>query len=283
MKAALFAIVAISLVSLVWGHAKLVDPTPWNPNPSKSSPCGGGSAPTAAATVWSQGAAVNIQWTVIAGDGTGPVRGSIDPTGGTSFTVPLPGIDGIASATTSVGDYNFAATVPNINCSLCTVQIMTDSNWFACATVQILPPGAPIAPIPQSCTTQYGLQYCDMQNGQDIAYEIGSNPLLTELSVAASTYYATINNTNVMTGGSDPNCQSAFKQYTCGNLFPVCGATTVCQYWCNQVRQYCQLTDTHQGLLPDCTTLPVDCPASTLSMGLFTIMALVVLLAGLFF
>ena len=69
-RVALFSATALALVATAFGHARLVVPAPWNPNPTKSAPCGG-STELAATATWVQGSTVTIQWQLIAPDGAG--------------------------------------------------------------------------------------------------------------------------------------------------------------------------------------------------------------------
>jgi len=73
------------LLQGVTGHAALVNPIPWNPNPSQTAPCGG-VVKSAPLTTLARNSDVNIVWNVIAGDGIGPVMLTFDATGGADPT-----------------------------------------------------------------------------------------------------------------------------------------------------------------------------------------------------
>lgn len=69
-RAALFTASAMALVAGVFGHARLLNPVPWNKGFSKTAPCGGGAKLPPSAT-WVFGEPVEIKWDLIAGDGAG--------------------------------------------------------------------------------------------------------------------------------------------------------------------------------------------------------------------
>jgi len=152
------AVVVLSLVVYVAGHAKLNDPLAWNPTPSKTQPCGGGAAfstlPNTAAgstDMLKGGQSWQFQWQLVAGDGSGPVHVRIDPNYGTTFSVSVGTAGGDSSTIVSgpdpnyidvLGTYTLKLTIPQgIVCTggtqgnLCSMQFYTDSGWYACATV----------------------------------------------------------------------------------------------------------------------------------------------------
>jgi len=138
-------LLCLSLVLLVSGHAVLKSPKPWNTAASKTSPCGGGTAPTASATTWVPGSTVQIQWQVIAGDGAGAVTVLINTANGNTFS----GTGTQIGNPTAVGTSNFAFTVPAVTCTgaggLCSVQVKSSSNWFSCTSVKIQAASTPVA------------------------------------------------------------------------------------------------------------------------------------------
>jgi len=69
-RAALFTASAMALVAGVFGHARLLNPVPWNKGFSKTAPCGGGSKLPPSAT-WVIGEKPQFKWDLIAGDGAG--------------------------------------------------------------------------------------------------------------------------------------------------------------------------------------------------------------------
>lgn len=110
----------LSFVSLTNAHARLVNPIPWNQNPSKTSPCGGGSLDASQIVRLVPGSQLTIIWQVIAADGGGTVTAGVDLTGGTNFALDT----GLSGSAPLVGSYTFQLTVPSTNCtgSYCTLS-----------------------------------------------------------------------------------------------------------------------------------------------------------------
>jgi hypothetical protein len=249
----------------VSSHAVSVSPIPWNPNPSKTSPCGVPAGTTPADQVVMtlvQGQPFTIQWHVVVGDGNGPVAMNIDPTGLQQFsngatTVPLSG-----NTPTNIGYYTFNATAPTITCTggptndMCTMQIFaTQTQWFSCATVKILQAGTvttPAATLPFTCQVASGLSFCTWMNGQNVIVPPGQLSAETLDSTVEATYQQNLANPMVFSTPNNPNCPGWYKKFLCGMSFQPCVNTTTPYSACNQAcintNNYCGLTELHQPL-----------------------------------
>jgi len=248
------------------GHAKLVTPLAWNANPSKTSPCGGGTAPTVEAASWDQGSTQTVTWTVVAGDGAGQLNLYFDPAGTTTFTgaaIPL-------GAPANVGTYEYTFTVPTtLVCtgpgSLCTAQVNSSSGWFACSSVKILAANTPpVPPPPPVCTIPTELVFCLSRNRHNIQIPAGQKPNAVDKSISG-TYAQNVKNVNVFANGNDTACQNAYKEFLCSSGLPACGTTTACKSLCRDALQTCGIQPSHADLYK-CDDGPDDCN-SAISFG----------------
>jgi len=215
--------------------------------------------PTSSNTVWIAGTVVNITWQIVAADGEGTVTLSLDPTGNTTFKNGV-----VIGTTTSVIVYNFTYTVPaNTVCTgpgkLCTIQVASSSNWFACASVLVTPAGIPPPPtVPvSSCVLATGLNFCSALNGHYVVVPTGVDPVALDATVA-STYTANLYNPNVFTTPNATGCAANYKALVCGDQFPFCTQSTVCQATCNAAISACTLTVAEKNLY-DCAQGPISC------------------------
>jgi len=153
MRVVFVAAVFLCLVSYVAGHAKLNVPLAWNPSPSKTAPCGGGTAfQTTISTdpnqdVLKTGTNWNFQWQLVAGDGNGLPQIGVDSNYGTNFlgigtATYISGPAGSDSSVTVLGVYTMSIAIPsNLVCTggvqgnLCSMQFKTPTGWYACATI----------------------------------------------------------------------------------------------------------------------------------------------------
>jgi len=251
-------VLLLSAVTLVAGHAVLTAPSAWNPQPSKTSPCGAGKAFTAAAATYSAGQTITLTWKVIAGDGTGPVTVSIDQAGGTNFVT-------VATATTSItttGTFSLSITLPTpLACTaangLCTLQAKSSSGWYSCTSFA-LPGASPVASSTgaagPTCTTAPTLKFCTQVSGKSIDYS--ANPQLDADSIADwdatvnSTYVQNIGSKLVFTHQHNDACLAGYKAFLCASEFPLCGTVSsgTCASSCAQVDTLCGVNATHAAL-----------------------------------
>jgi len=282
MKLLLSLFVSSLLIVSVYGHAKLVTPTAFNPNPSKAAPCGQGPLLPGPAAIWSPGSTQTLAWTVVAGDGTGPIRAFIDPKGVMSnfpTSVPANGVvpSGLTeilltgtTPTTTIA-YTFTLTVPNLQCegtAGCTIVVFSSSSWWACTAVNITnavrstnTSGSNfIAPTCQNAT---GLSFCTMVNNKQVSVPFGQT--LESLDNGANVSFAfNLANPKVFTTPSKGGCFSAYKYLICATMFRRCGTGLIaqcdyftgtypygcfCSHTCFQARDLCGLNATHSGLL----------------------------------
>ncbi|KAI8804215.1 hypothetical protein BJ742DRAFT_742200 [Cladochytrium replicatum] len=272
----------------VSGHAVMLDPSPWNRSPSKSSPCGGVNPPTMASASWVAGAQVSVTWSVIAGDGSGPVSFTIDQSGGTAnFSRTLQPADstGIFPAP-AVGTYLYTLNVPRgLNCTgggdgnnFCTLMAASSSNWFSCTYIQIFAtaPPVPDAPPTPSCiktnTAQAGsfLTFCNFMNGQYVEVQPGFTASAVD-QATSDTFKSYSANPNVFFNGNDTtNCQPRLKKALCELALPPCTKASLsgdadatskvrtdsvlCQETCNSTMAACGITVSHAALY-NCSTL----------------------------
>jgi len=256
-------------------HAVLTVPAAWNPNPSKTSECGGGTATGTPAAQWVRGATETINWHVIAADGEGPVYGYLDPQGGQNFgtgnsPVAINGASGvILTTTTDTTNYPIQITVPSdIECkgggnNLCTLQLVS-SGWYSCATVQICDNCTnEVIEIPHVCVqgdSAGSLNYCSFLDKMDVNITEHTTPAIQDVySEAAAASY--LPNPHVFLNGNDSTCRQLFNTFLCLVNMPPCDGNDgvshgVCQSMCNTVMQTCDLTPEHSGLY-DCSTYPV--------------------------
>jgi len=290
MSKVAIVLVFTALIALVAGHAVLNTPKPWNPSPSTNGPCGGGTQPTTAPTTWVAGTKATLKWMVIAGDGAGTVTFSLDSDstdGSTNFTLAL----GSLSAPQATGTpYTLEIDVPALTCggSRCTLSAKVITNaatgggWFSCATVNILPAGSPVPIAPQNCRETESFDFCQARRSMSVVMEVGvkdNEARIRDLAIAETTYKITINNTNIILNGDDKECQTALKNWVCGNTWPACGATAACKLYCRAVVAECQINDLH-ALLFDCDNAPDLCGAG--SLGVSILAACVVALLAMF-
>lgn len=249
----------LAAAPLVNSHAVLMDPKPWNANPSTTRYCGGGT-PAAVTGSYTEGTISTITWKVVAGDGAGAVSAyistatassSFNPNTVSSTTTKL---TLVGSTPTTTGTFRFNMTVPTgLTCpqSGCTLQVGTTS-WMSCATVNITAKPTTILTT-AGCTTASNLVTCNQLNGKSLANQATSFSDVD--SSVALTLLQDLPNKNVFTvGNNSAACNSAYTTYLCAKNFPVCGATTTnqgaCNSRCNAVRSACVINETHTGLFP---------------------------------
>lgn len=261
-------------VSEVLGHARLNSPTAWNPGPSKTSPCGGGAEPALPATTLEIGKPWTFLWEMIAGDGAGVVEFSLSSKGGTTFDFPvffssssIPG-DPKVNTITITGT---ATILPNfMGCTgtngLCTIQLRSTSNWFACTSVKINNTGVSTAATtvgttkgpPTACVTATNLNICSSLNGRQIITPPGTYGDAATLRAIDQSVNATrslnLNNPNVFNTSGAPGCFEAYTRFLCSLSFPLCNTQkigivpTTCNTACLNSNFYCNLTVAHQFL-----------------------------------
>jgi hypothetical protein len=210
---------------------------------------------------------------MIAGDGNGPVTIRVDPGGGsTTFPVTI----GTTADFQAVQAYDFSFTLPaNLTCNRCTIQAKSTSNWYSCASVDIVAPGTPIPEVPQTCTVYYGYRFCNARSGLNVVVDQGETQQQVFERDAGSVYnthFAYLNNTNVMANGNDARCVTALKNYLCADAFPVCGTKGSCKTFCDSVIQYCGVQESHLGLFP-CAELQDRCSASSIPIAVTLLVA----------
>jgi len=251
----------------VSGHAKLNVPTPWNANPSTTAPCGGPTLVTTPSAVFAAGSTQDLTWQVIAGDGEGPVKVTVDTAGvssnfaaGTASTlVPLT-VGG--QTPNALGTFDITITLPSpLTCTgtggICVAQIKGQNNpWSACFSfVTSAPSTGTGAAIGQpSCVIASGLTFCTPVNGKSVIVPYAMDMLDMDTN-AANTYAATRVNTKVFSAGQSAACGAAYQHYLCGSTFGPCGLgypPNPCHDVCSQVTCYCGLNATHAGLY-DCS------------------------------
>jgi len=256
MKNLVCLLVFLSLCINVFGHAKLDTPTAWNPNPSKTFPCGGGAPQPFASIVWQGGSLQSLIWEVVAGDGVGPVEGLINTQAQTNFDT------GVVTLFTggnspSLGQHIMTFTVPNIQCvgpnQTCLLQVSSSSGWVACSTISISNTSRSISE-KNVCVYGTEIQFCSFRNAANISIPLGTSASSVDLQVN-STYNTNINNPNVFTNGGDANCQAAYKQLACLDGLPDCGQTSACKTVCQNAVTLCGLTPAEANLY-DCSTYP---------------------------
>jgi len=287
MKLLLSLFVSSLLIVSVYGHAKLVSPVAFNPNPSKAAPCGDGNILPGPAANWPPGSTQTLAWTVVAGDGTGAIRAFVDPKGGTGLfptsvptagTVPTGLTEIILSGTTpsTTIPYTFTLTVPNVVCNgpsgFCTVVVFSTSSWWACTTVNIssaipITNNTNIGPPAPTCQNATDLPFCTRINSKQVSIPFGQS-LLDLDNAAKQAYIFNLGNPKVFTRPSTAGCPSAYKFLVCATIFRRCGGGLIadCDYYigahpygcfckntCFQARDLCGLNTTHTGLL-NCDT-----------------------------
>jgi len=269
----IIALLVVTLIAYVHNHARLQNILPWNPNYSKTSPCGGAPQPTKPAATLVTGDTVTFQWQIIAGDGVGAVTAQIDPNGGTTFVTPLT----LTGPTpTTVGTYTFTATVPAITCTgassdgskLCTIQLQSSSGWYSCTSVQILATGEQSVAIPTVCVYPSTLGFCSSSNNQNVVVPDSGQDLGSYDQALQSTFTITLNNPAVFTTNTTA-CAFYYKKLFCGINYPLCAAPSSggCQQACNNVRTFCNVTALHSNLF-NCNNYPNTNADSTGSCAL---------------
>jgi len=284
MKLLLSLFVSSLLIVSVYGHAKLVSPVAFNPNPSKAAPCGDGNFLPGPAANWPPGSQQTLAWTVVAGDGTGQVRAFVDPKGTkNNFPTTVPAVNAVPTGlteliltgsptqvpTTTIA-YTFTFTVPNLVCDgptgYCTIVVFSATSWWACTMVNI----SSAIPITNTTTTSYpaptcqnatDLDFCTMVNGKQVSIPFGQS--LYDLDHAANrSYYFNMGNPKVFITPQTAGCSSAYKFLVCATTFRRCGTGIIanCDYYaggygcfcsktCYTARDLCGLNATHNGLL----------------------------------
>jgi len=276
MKTFLALIVVSYLIASVYGHAKLVSPVAFNPNPSKTAPCGGGALPSGAAANWPVGSTQTVSWTQVASDGGGQLSMYIDPKGSTDNFMTTTGGSGTGLvsvpfpySTSQNQNYQFSLTVPDVNCNgpsgLCSVVIFTETSWWACTLVSIKttnanPPPVFVNTTNGTCVNATGLTFCDMVNKHVVSVPTGQSAAQLDTS-AQIAYTSTLANAKVLSTPGKPGCTSALKYLLCATLFKSCeykgpascdyykgGVGCFCVTTCIQAQQLCGLNATHADL-----------------------------------
>jgi len=256
-----FAFLCVVLIASVCGHAIVRNPMGWNTNPSTTSPCGAGTAPTSPDAIWKIGSTVIILWQVVAADGVGEVTMTFDPTGQQNFVgAPVTLIQNIG-APNAVAFFNLTSVIPSTTCtgpnSMCTVQFKTSSNWFSCTSVQLVAVNPPPVNTNPTCEVATGLAFCSELNGQFVSVPHGQTPATVDSEVSA-TYPANLYNPNVFTNGNSSACAAAYKTFLCHNSLPYCGTAAACQTLCYNAINTCKVTPAELGLYP-CASGPISC------------------------
>jgi len=290
-------VVLVALFALCNGHAYITTPPGWNPSPS-TSPCTSFKPATVALASWRADEQASIVWTVIAGDGVGPVSLYIDPAGG-EFNGALSNYTQIElsneGASTTVAAHTFLFTVPDVNCTgpnkLCSIMAIATSNWKSCSTITILPPcttncTAPPPP-PPHCVEATGMTFCSSLNQHAVMVPTGFDAATMDAS-ASLTYTNYLANPKVFSNGNDPTCAKDYKAFLCALNTPPCPGSdgvavgAACHSMCQAAMAACQLNATHANLYP-CESYPL-CPgeaAASTYTPFFTMIALLSLLTVL--
>jgi len=241
------------LLAVVEGHNRLLSPMPWSPFPIKVQPCGGGFRISKPLAYWQVGSVQNITWTSI-GDGLGNVTVSLDPEGGSNFTVQLD-----VFVVDVLGAFNYSIKVPKIACrnGVCSLQVASTSGWFECTSLAIVPPcqNCPSPALNSSCLLAQNLSYCSSKNG--VKVQIVDGFLLKNIDeMTRWGVNAYLNMTTIFSRRSNEDCIHTYHEYMCDSLFPPCGAKSgICRTECEQLASTCGLLPGHAELY-DCAVLP---------------------------
>jgi hypothetical protein len=291
MRVLLGLVVAACLIVLANGHAKLVSPIAFNPNPSKSAPCGGGATLASAAANWPPNSQQTISWTQVASDGGGQLKMYIDPKGtqgnfptnvGDTPSATLVAVN-FPYSTNANQNYQFNITVPDVDCNgptgLCSVVIFTATSWWACTLVNIRTsnvekPAVVANTTISTCVTASGLSFCDMVNGQSVSIPFGQT--LAQLDESAKiSYNTTLENPRVFSTPTKAGCLSSYKYLMCATIFKSCNYLGInCDYYqgyagcfcvttCTQASKLCSLNVTHTDLLGCATSSNAQRDATT--------------------
>lgn len=266
--------VLLAFVASIYAHSISRVPPAWNPNPSKTAQCGGGRPGPVVMNLY-PGQVQEFTWEVVAGDGAGAVTIRIDPSGG-SFTganfVTLERTDNVVP--NSVGTFKFSAKIPDVVCTgtntaggtgnVCTLQMFSTSNWYSCATVQVIRSNngtvvSTVQPtLPVTCNVATGLRFCTWMNGQNVIVPPGqASPIQLDWAVQ-SAYNSYLQNTLVFKNPNHPQCAGWFQKLICGLNFQSCetGARPGgCNQACMNTNAFCETTDVHLSLY-NCTKFP---------------------------
>jgi len=249
---ALATLLAITLLaSSVAGHAVLRQPPAWNSNPSKTSPCGGGTATDVVAT-YQVGSTVTITWQVVAGDGAGQLSAAVDLNGGTNFATTLT-VGGSGAAPTSVGTYQATITMPGTTSAKATLQVKSSSGWYSCATIKLQTGAVSAQDSPAhstTCVTLSGLTFCSDLNGKSVKGFIGNKDPKEVDTELKSTHDSYLGNPLVYKPLMD-TCSETYRKFLCAQTFVPCTASdsaTACAGTCDDVGFQC-------GVQPEHTTL----------------------------
>lgn len=293
-KGSLLSILIVTcLCAYVSGHAKLVVPVGWNPEPSTAAPCGGiTTAPTRAKATWRVGETAIIEWNVVAGDGAGPVTAVLDTQGGT-FT------DNTATYTTLVADgasvgtgsKTFQFTVPDVACTgankLCTIHVYSSSNWHACTSVKICNDDCNTTVVEKVPVQANGLTFCTEYNGKTVLVDDGT--AVTQVDAGVRVVFTNnLNNTNVFTNGKDSDCRGAYKKFLCGRGFPLNpgsdGQQVVgdnCRGICKTALQECGIVTALHASLYNCDALATCKGETSAASSLYASFAVFFILAAM--
>jgi len=274
----LLAITAVLCVlPSVLGHAALVTPSAFNPNPIKTFTCGG---PTAGTVNVVAAGANTLQWKLIASDGAGDVSMFVDPAGVTTnfptsytgtkaATVQSVGVIGTTTSTQVGTTFTFDYTMPDVTCTgsmggrtdVCTAQVVSASNWVACFAFAKTAPTGNQNPT-YVCSLATGLTACPMVNGKHVNIPTGYTLASLDLEVS-TTLNQNLPNTNVFLTGNTPAapgaqqtpCEQSYRAYLCGATFGACAVGTnapppvsPCQAVCSQFECWCGMNALHADL-----------------------------------
>jgi len=280
----LVVVACIAALPSVLGHAELVTPTPYNPNPSKSFNCGGVSS--GPLNVIPTGGV--LSWKLIASDGAGAIRLLVDPAGGTAafpasgtgivtgtlIQVALSGDD--VPQSTDVGrTFNYNYAWPDLTCTrsdgVCTAQVSSSSSWVACfsfsktAAAGAQSTGTAVTYAGNCVTVAAGtLTTCSMVTGQTVWVPQGGDIGDMDTTVL-TTLQQNLPNPNVFNAAQDATavtpCSTAYRRYLCADTFIPCNtagtqptsvafAQQPCESTCQEFSCWCWLTAGEAGLYP---------------------------------
>jgi len=273
-------LVVSCFVVSVLGHAVMRDPTPLNPNPTTSQPCGVTALPTGptAGAMWAAGNSYSIVWQLIATDGGTMVYGAFDPTGTgatdssfsvSAWTTPFQMNNGLATYTyTFQMPSGVTCTGPN---GLCLFRMYTDTNWNSCLFVNVTNcADCPQPPTPPPvCKTATDLTFCTASNNKGVYIPSDESPDVIDATLR-NVFWANINNTRVFADGTSETCRSDYLNFLCALDLPPCPGSNetvavgaACHGMCVQATTACQLTTIHENLY-NCSSYPL-CPGEVAS------------------
>jgi len=263
MSSSWFVVVVVCgwFVGLCWGHAALVKPTAFNPNPSRSSPCGGSTALAAAVGSVVASSSFQIQWHVIASDGEGAVTMNLNTAGGQTFSgTNVVTLSHSEPAPNALATFLLTYSVPSTaSCTasngICYAQF-TASGWFACTALSVSANAAAVPPVSNSslpsCQKASNLSFCGVVNGNTVLVPGGQS--FSNMDIGAQdTVVADLNNPNVFKTPYTAGCASSYQSFVCANTFRLCtnplNPQPVCASSENASTVLCSLSTSHQEYL----------------------------------